>query len=264
MTIVFGKFVAKFNSFSTGASSPAEFRSNVDSFVLYFIYLFVVRFLLSYISTLSINISATRTTRAFRLALLQHVLRQEIWYFDKQRCESVATQVTTNCNRIHLGIGEKLAFMVQALALFFTSFVVAAVVQWKLALITMSIIPGFFVVTVICVARATKREVGIMKIYSRASALAEEGFSTVRTVHAFWAYQMMSKQYNELLQQAHVEGNKKSLVYCIYFGKQYFFVYSGIALAFWQGVRMLESGEVKNAGQIFTLSHFLIAQTGQR
>jgi ATP-binding cassette subfamily B (MDR/TAP) protein 1 len=182
----------------------------------------------------------------------------DIWHFDKQRNGAVATQVTTNGNRIHQGIAEKLTFLFQSLALFSTSFIVAIAVQWKLALITISIVPAMLIVTAVCLAISSKQEARVMRVYSRASALAEEAFSSVRTIHAFWAYSKMSEQYNDHLQAAHIEGNKKSPILSVFFATEYFFVYSGIALSFWQGFRMFQSGEVENAGQVFTLSNFLI------
>jgi hypothetical protein len=49
---------------------------------------------------------------------------------------------TIDGNRIHLGIAEKLYTCVVGISMFFSAFVVALAVQWKLALITMSIVPG--------------------------------------------------------------------------------------------------------------------------
>jgi ATP-binding cassette, subfamily B (MDR/TAP), member 1 len=45
-------------------------------------------------------------------------------------------------NQINSGIAEKLYTAVVGISMFFTAFIVALAVQWKLALITMSIVPG--------------------------------------------------------------------------------------------------------------------------
>lgn len=109
---------------------------------------------------MSITISATRTLRSLRQAFLQHTLCQEIWHFDKKCNAAVATQLTTNSNLIHQGIAEKLTFGIQLLALFFTSFVVALSVRWKLALITICIIHAMLLVCMVCIAIAHKQELG--------------------------------------------------------------------------------------------------------
>ncbi|KAI1618438.1 ATP-binding cassette, subfamily B, member 1 [Exophiala viscosa] len=197
MTLIFGSFTNKFNG-------------DVDSFVLWFVYLFVGKFVVTYVATATISISAIRTTRNLRRAFLECTLRQEVWHFDKQTIGATATQT---------GIAEKLVFTIQALAMFFASFVVALATQWKLALITMSIIPAIFLVIG---ARITK-------IYSRAAVLAEEVLSSIRT-------KKMLQKY---------DGNKKCPIYGILFSTEYFCVYSAIALSFWQGFRIV--------GTVFTV-----------
>ena len=253
MTLIFGQFTTKFNNFSTGQSSPGDFRSDVDHYVLWFVYLFVARFVITYITNIAITVAAIRTTRALRRAFLESTLRQEVWHFDKQSNGSAATQVTTNGNRINQGIAEKLAFAVQALSLFFSSFIIAISVQWKLALITMSIVPVIFIVTGACIAIDAPQEARIVKIYSRAGVLAQEAISSIRTVHAFWAHDKIIKAYDEYLEQAHKEGKKKSPNYGVLFSTEYFCVYSGLALCFWQGFRMFQSGEIAEVGTVITV-----------
>ncbi|KAJ9638460.1 hypothetical protein H2204_004230 [Knufia peltigerae] len=253
MSIIFGSFTNKFNNYNAGDESPEAFKADVDHFVLWFIYLFIGKFVLTYISTAAVTISAIRTTRTLRRVFLECTLRQEVWHFDKQSNGAIATQVTTNGNRIQTGIAEKLVFTIQSLSMFFSAFVVALASQWKLALITMSVIPAIFLVTGICIAIDATQEARITRIYSRAAVLAEEVLSSIRTVHAFYARKKMAEKYDVFLQQAHQEGNKKSPNYGVLFSTEYFCVYSAIALAFWKGFRMYESGEVADVGKVFTV-----------
>lgn len=119
------------------------------------------------------SIAAIRTTKAMRIAFLEHTLRQEAWYFDEQGNGSIASQVTTNGNKINTGIAEKLSIFFQSLATFLVAFVVALAIQWKLALITMSIIPAIFLFLSVCVPIDARIESRILKIYSAAASLAE-------------------------------------------------------------------------------------------
>ena len=202
---------------------------------------------------MAVNVAAIRTTKAIRLAFLEHILRQEVWYFDKQGNGAIASQVTTNGNKINTGIAEKLTILMSALSQFITAFIVALAIQWKLALITMSVIPAIFVVTFTCIMLDAPIEARIVKIYSEAAVLAEEAFASVRTVHAFWAHPKIKERYDRFLQMAHTEGNKKSPIYAVLFSTEYFCLFSGVALAYWQGYRMFRSGEVPDVGKIFTV-----------
>lgn len=137
--------------------------------------------------------------------------------------------------------------------MFFAAFVVALAVQWKLALITMSIIPAIFVITAGVIALDAPVEAKIMRIYSKGGSIAQEAISTIRTIHAFWAQSKLIDKYDKYLIDAHTEGKKKSIFYGVLFSTEYFCVFSGIALAFWQGYRMFRSGEIDSAGTVFTV-----------
>ncbi|KAJ4259744.1 hypothetical protein NW762_007675 [Fusarium torreyae] len=253
MTIVFGQFTGRFSDFAGGSVDPDDFKDDVNQFVLWFIYLFVGKFVLAYVATTAVTISGIRTTRVLRQRFLEHLLRTEIWYFDTANVGSPATQMTTNVTRINQGIAEKLSLLVQGLAMFFSSFVVAISVQWKLALITLTVVPLFFLIIGIGMAIDAPIEAKVTGSYSQGNAFAQEVLASIRTVHAFWAQGRMKVRYDKYLDEAHQYGKKKSIVYGIMSSSTYFCMYGGNALAFWQGFRMYQSGEIDSVGTVFTV-----------
>ena len=168
-------------------------------------------------------------------------------------CLAFAQLTTLDGNRINQGIAEKICAVFQAISLFFSAFIVAIAVQWKLALITMSIVPGIVLVITVCIGIDSVQEARITRIYSRAAVLAQEAISSIKTVHAFWAQEKMVQKYDEFLEAAHKEGKKKSPNYGILFSTEYFCVLSGTALAFWQGFRMFQSGEIQSVGVVLNV-----------
>lgn len=91
------------------------------------------------------------------------------------------------------------------------------------------------------------------RIYSRASVLAQDALSSIKTIHAFGAQQKIITKYEDFLEEAHKEGKKKSLLFGILFSVQTFMVMSGTALAFWEGFRLYQDGEIGNVGTVFTV-----------
>ena len=91
------------------------------------------------------------------------------------------------------------------------------------------------------------------KIYSRAAVLAQDAISSIKTIHAFGAQQKIVSRYDDFLEKAHVEGDKKSIIFGILFSTQEFLTLAATALAFWQGFRMFQSGEIDNVGTVFTV-----------
>jgi ATP-binding cassette subfamily B (MDR/TAP) protein 1 len=161
--------------------------------------------------------------------------------------------VTTSANHVNNGISDKLLLLIQAVSTMVAAFIIAVAVQWKLALICVCILPTIVVVMGISAAIDVMQEGKIMKIYSEAGLLAEEVFSSIATVHAFWLQPLMFSKYDALLAETERLGMKKSPNYGVMFSTSFFCVYSGYGLAFWQGLRMYASGEIAQPGTIVTL-----------
>jgi ATP-binding cassette subfamily B (MDR/TAP) protein 1 len=248
MTVVLGKSTTDFSNIRTSRSDE-----KINDLVLWFIWLFLARFVFSYIANVLVGIAATRTTRSLRRSFLESTLRQETWYFDKIH-GSTATLVTTNATRVQNGIGEKLTAFVQGLSTFFAAFVVALAVQWKLALISMSLVPLLFLLVGGCVSIDAKLEARVMRIYSRAAMLAQDTLGSIRTIHAFGAQAKITRKYDEFLQVAHEEGKKKSVVFGVLFSSEIFLALSSTSLSFWQGYRMFRSNEIPDSGTVFTVA----------
>ncbi|KAK3638408.1 hypothetical protein LTR56_013048 [Elasticomyces elasticus] len=253
MTLVFGSSTGSINNYATGQGDTEKFQQQIRKLVLWFVYLFVGRFVIGYVGTLSICIAATRTTNALRKSFLDHLLRQDITHFDMQGNGSVATQVTTNGNRINQGIAEKLYTCFVGISLFFSAFIVALAVQWKLALITMSIVPGMILSVGSCIGLVTPIENELTRLYSQAGTIAQDALGSMKTILAFGAQEKIVTMYDEYLKAAYKTGKKKSVLFGILFSSQNFFTISGTALAFWEGSRMYQSGEVEDVGKVITV-----------
>ncbi|KAM4065655.1 ABC transporter transmembrane domain-containing protein [Hirsutella rhossiliensis] len=261
MDIVFGQFVNVFNGFVAGTMSPAAYRAEVARYSLYFVYIFIGKFALTYIWTAGlirgqkqvlVNVTAIQATKKLRVDFLRQLLRQEMAFFDTPSM-STSSQITTNSNLINIGISEKLGLTIQGVASFITAFIVAFAVQWKLTLIVVAIVPLNLAVTVACIMRDAWLEYNMFEIYSESGSLAEEALVSIRTAHAFWAFPGLVRRFGAILDRAKRVGDKKSLVYAILFPVEFFCVISGYALAFWQGMRMYSSGEIQNPGTVVTV-----------
>ncbi|KAK7419742.1 hypothetical protein QQX98_003114 [Neonectria punicea] len=253
MNLVFGKFVTVFNDFNTGAKTPEEFRKDINHYTLFFVYLFIAKLVLVYIWTTISSINAIRVTRSLRIDFLKQTLRQEIGYFDSSEPGSVSTSLNTGGNLVSQGISEKFGLAVQAASTFFASFVVAFGVQWKLTLITLCIVPFMLIVITICVMIDSRIENKLLTTWGEADKLAEEVFASIRNAHAFWAYSKLSRKFENIVEKTRALGKKKPPIYAVMFCIQFFCIYAGYGLAFWQGIRMYHSGEITEPGDVVTV-----------
>lgn len=195
--------------------------------------------------------AAYKITRNIRYLYLKAGLSQEIAYFDGGTGGSVAVQATSNGKLIQAGISEKLGMVFQGLAAFFAALVLALVTQWKLTLICIGIAPATIIVMGISSMIEAALETGILKVHAQGGSFAESILSSTRTVHAFGLRTRLIGEFDQYLNEAHRLGNKKNLLFACMFSVEYFIMFAGTGLCFWQGITMLSRGEVAEPGDIF-------------
>ncbi|GKT58550.1 LOW QUALITY PROTEIN: ABC transporter [Colletotrichum tofieldiae] len=250
--LIFGTFVTTIQDFTTGKASPAHFRGEAAKLALYFVYLGIARFVLAYGYISLTTFSAYRITRNIRHKYLHAALRQEVAFYDIGSGGSIATQAISNGRLIQVGIAEKLALTFQGVSVFVTAFIVAFVTQWKLTLIVLCIAPLILIVMGVVSTIEASIETKILNIYAQAGSFSEGILSSARTVHAFEIRMRLVQKFDKFLEDAHRLGKKKSPLFGVLFSFEYFIIYAGFALAFWQGIHMLNRGEITKSGDIFT------------
>ncbi|KZL85124.1 multidrug pheromone exporter [Colletotrichum incanum] len=253
VNLVIGQFISLLsNSYSSSSSQPDGFMVAVSKTALHFVYIGIVRFVCTYIYASLFTFVAHRLTRNIRHEYLRAVFSQEISFFDKSS-GSISMQATSNGKLIQSGIGEKLGMLVQASATFVAAFVIAFITQWKLTLIIIGMVPVLLIVVGGVAGLDAQIETDILKIHAQAASFAETTLAGVRTVHAFDLRKRVVSQYDSFLQNSFRLGMKKNKIYGVLFGGEYFIVHAAMGLAFWQGIAMVNRGEIPDLGSVFTV-----------
>lgn len=182
---------------------------------LWFVYLFIGKFVLTYVSATLYTLGALRITREIRSQFVRATFRQEIAFFDNVGPGAIAVRATTNATQINSGIAEKFARTFSSLAMIVTSLVVALTRSWRLTLIIIAGVFPLFVILSITMTYEAKFEQNVGRIYSQASNLAEEMLGSIKTVRAFEASPVLLKKYRIWLDRAHKAGEPKSWVWGI-------------------------------------------------
>ncbi|KAH8429403.1 ABC transporter ATP-binding protein [Aspergillus melleus] len=255
VNLVMGNFLTLLSdfSFSDADSIPENFMPAVRNSALQFVYIGIARLVATYIYASLFTYVAYHLTRNVRQSYLRAAFSQEIAYYDRDASGSISQQATTNGKLIQSGIAEKLGIVVQAISTFVAAFVIAFVSQWKLTLILIFMVPLLLIVLGTAGGIDAKIETTILQVYAQASSYAENVLAGVRTLQAFSLLPRVMTKYDTYLQDAYTKGMKKNKLYGIVFGGQYFVVYAGMGLAFWQGIAMLDRGEISDLGTVFTV-----------
>ncbi|KFA70912.1 hypothetical protein S40288_10162 [Stachybotrys chartarum IBT 40288] len=255
VNLVMGQFLTLLSdfSFSDADSVPDDFMSAVETSALYFVYIGIVRLVATYVYASLFTYVAYHLTRNLRQSYLRAAFSQEVAYYDRGISGSISQQATSNGKLIQSGIAEKLGIVIQAISTFLAAFVIAFITQWRLTLILIFMVPTLLVMIGTAGGIDAKIETTILHVYAQASSYAENILGGVRTLHAFSLPPRVMAKYNSYLQDAWTRGMKKNKLYGIVFGGQYFIVYAGMGLAFWQGIAMLDRGEIDDLGTVFVV-----------
>ncbi|EAW17072.1 ABC transporter ATP-binding protein [Aspergillus fischeri NRRL 181] len=260
VNLVMGQFLTLLSdfTFSDMDSIPANFMSAVRTSALYFIYIGVVRLVATYLYASLFTYVAYHLTRNVRRSYLRAAFSQEISYYDQGATGSISQQATTNGNLIQSGIAEKLGIVIQAVSTFVAALVIAFVTQWKLTLILIFMVPTLLIVLGTAGGIDARIETKILQIHAQAGSYAESVLGGFRAVQAFSLRPRVIAKFDSYLQEAYSQGMRKNKLYGIVFGGQYFVVHAGMGLAFWQGIAMLDRGEIADLGTVFVVLFSII------
>jgi len=204
-----------------------------ESFRLWFVYLFIGKFFLTYLSSALFTMGALRITKEIRSQFVKATFRQEIAFFDNIGPGAIAVRATTNATQINTGIADKFSRTISSLSLIVTALVVALSRSWRLSLIVIAAVFPLFVILSFTMTYEANIEQKVSRIYSQASNLAEEMLGSIKTIRAFEAGPTLLKKYRSWNERAHKAAEPKSWVWGIMFAADFFFSYMPYALAFW-------------------------------
>ncbi|EMT69314.1 Leptomycin B resistance protein pmd1 [Fusarium odoratissimum] len=253
MNLVIGDLMDVMGNPARIATDPDGFMADVGSKSLYFVYIGIARLACTYMYSTLFTFVSFRVTNNIRQSYLRAALSQEISYFDHGTSGSIAMQGTSNGKLIQSGIADKLGLFFVSFTTFIASFIIAFISYWKLTLILICIMPAIMLV----IGTMATIDAGIdsknLRLLSQAAQYAETAFASIRTIKAFNLEPRIMHKYASVLDTSRQLCRKKSGVYGVMFAWQYFVIYAGMGLAFWQGIRMIARGEVDGIGTIFTV-----------
>lgn len=265
MTIVFGSLTTAFLEYSNallfGGDIPAardHLNSEIVHGVLFLVYIGVAMLVATYVYMAAWIYTGQVVTRRIREHYLQAILRQDIAYFDVVGAGEITTRIQSDIQLIQEGISDKIPMSVMFISAFVTGFIVAYVKSWQLALALSSMIPCIIIAGALMNAVTAKLQQAELDRVSKAASIAEESLATLRTAKAFGIEHNLVQLYDESNRQATRFGIKRSLYQGIGMGVFFFVIYSGYALAFYFGAKLLASGHIKSGTVMNVILSILI------
>ncbi|XP_022740291.1 ABC transporter B family member 15-like [Durio zibethinus] len=248
---------------ANSASSADMLAHNIRQVALFLILTacggWVGSFLEGYCWTRTGERQATR----MRTRYLKAVLRQDVGYFDLNVTSTaeVVTSVSNDSLIIQEVISEKVPNLIARGATFIGTYIAAFLIVWKLALVVFPFLLLLVVPTLIYgnILLSLARKIRVE--YNKASTVAEQAVSSIRTVYAFVGENKTTTEFSATLQGSVKLGLRQGLAKGLAIGS------NGISFAIWAfvtyyGSRMVMYHGVQG-GTIFIVGT-CIAIGGQR
>uniref|UniRef100_A0AC11B9T4 Uncharacterized protein n=1 Tax=Ovis aries TaxID=9940 RepID=A0AC11B9T4_SHEEP len=192
MMLVFGDMTDSFAGFGNfGNVTFPNMTNESKSFLLFSRYAYYYSgigagvLIAAYIQVSFWCLAAGRQVHRIRKQFFHAIMQQEIGWFDVHDVGELNTHLTDDVSKINEGIGDKIGMFFQAMATFFTGFIIGFTKGWKLTLVILAISPVLGLSAAIwakILSSFTDKE---LLAYTKAGAVAEEVLAAIRTVIAF-------------------------------------------------------------------------------
>uniref|UniRef100_A0A803N6W6 Uncharacterized protein n=1 Tax=Chenopodium quinoa TaxID=63459 RepID=A0A803N6W6_CHEQI len=243
--VLFGSMIDSLGKL--GADSD-KMSDRVSQLSLYLVYLGLITFLSSWLGVAFWMQTGERQTARLRLKYLKAVLKQDIIFFDTEaQNKNLVFHITSDAILVQDAIGDKIGHSLRYLSQFVVGFIVGSLSVWKLALLTLAVVPLLAIAggvyTVIMSTLSQKAE----------AAYAESGkvFSQVRTVHSCVGETRAVERYSRSLQKALDFGKKSGLAKGLGIGFTYGLLLCTWALLLWYASILIRHRKT-NGGKAFT------------
>ncbi|RDW70658.1 ABC transporter ATP-binding protein [Aspergillus mulundensis] len=265
MAIVFGQLVDDMNS-STCNATPTNadaYQAGINDKVLQIVYIGIAYFVLIYIYVFCWNISGEWLAQRMREKYFHSLLRQDAAFFDTLAPGEASSRITGDISTIQQGTSEKVGIVLNSIAFFVTSYVVAFIKDARLAGMLVSLAPAYLIMSLAGGYFVRKYFGRALECMAAASSVALEAFSNTMLVHAFSAGARLEARFVDHLGPARVAGIRKSIATATQAGLLYFIAFSANALAFWQGSTKIADaveagGEGVTVGNTYTVILVLV------
>ncbi|KAF9112683.1 Multidrug resistance protein 1 [Mortierella sp. AM989] len=236
--------------------------------VIWFAVIGAAVFIASYLQMCFWTLTAENQVKKIREEYLHAILRQDIgWHDTGKQSESLTTRLNADTQLIYDGIADKVGLALSSFAQFISGFVIGFTKGWKLSLVLMSAVPLIGVCAVMLskftVASTTKGQ----SSYSKAGSIAEQAFSSIRTVVSFGGQKRETDSYVKQLDDAFVVGRKRAIATGVGLGTFMLILFSTYSLSFWFGSHEVYKGnmlpgEVMNVFMGMIIGAFALGNIG--
>lgn len=247
--LLFGEMV---NGFGKNQFDLKTMTHEVSKYALFFVYLGLVVCVSSYAEIACWMYTGERQVSTLRKKYLEAVLKQDVGFFDTDaRTGDIVFSVSTDTLLVQDAISEKVGNFIHYLSTFLAGLVVGFISAWRLALLSVAVIPGIAFAGGLYAYTLTGLTSKSRDSYANAGIIAEQAIAQVRTVYSYVGETKALNSYSDLIQNTLKLGYKAGMAKGLGLGCTYGIACMSWALVFWYAGVFIRNGQT-DGGKAFT------------
>ncbi|EEB12411.1 multidrug resistance protein, putative [Pediculus humanus corporis] len=219
------------------------------------------QFVISLLSVFLLHLTAALQVIRIQSLFFKSIVCQDMAWYDTSMEGNFVGKATNNLEQLQVGIGGIISIFVYLVGIFGCGTLVAMIFGWELTLGILATAPIIIATAIFTTKIQSKLHAKEMISQSAAGKVAEEVFSSVRTVVAYGGQKKEVERYKNHLKKVESYGIKRGVMNGINGGILWFIIYSSYAIAFGYGMRLFELSE-KNGDENYTPAVLLIVFFG--
>ena len=216
-------------------------------------------FVTTYISIIGFSYTGEQITKQIRELYLRAIFRQNIAFFDFLGSGEVTTRISSDMNLVQDGIGQKIGLFVSGVSMFISAVIIGFIRSWKLSLIMLSATVALVLMMGVNGTLMKKNQTLAIDENATAASLAEEVLASARNVAAYGTQKRLQEKYKIFLDRATGYDFKAKFWLSMMIAGMMCVLNLQYSLAFWQGKRFLDSGELGVANILTVVMATMIA-----
>ncbi|KAI8533910.1 hypothetical protein RHMOL_Rhmol10G0047300 [Rhododendron molle] len=240
------------NGFGKNQYDLSTMIYEVSKYSLYFVYLGLIVCISSYAEIACWIYTGERQVGTWRRKYLEAVLKQDVGFFDTDaRTGDIVFSVSTDTLLVQDAISEKVGNFIHYISTFVAGLVVGFALVWRLALLSVAVIPGIalaggFFAYILTGLTSKSRE-----SYADAGIIAEQAIAQVRTVYSYVGESKALNSYSDAIQHTLRLGYKAGMAKGLGLGCTYGILWMSWAGVFWYAGVFVRNGQT-DGGKAFT------------
>ncbi|XP_043813018.1 ABC transporter B family member 13 isoform X2 [Manihot esculenta] len=245
----------------------SEMRHEIRRVALIFVGLGVVTIPIYLLQHYFYTLMGERLTTRVRLSMFSAMLSNEIGWFDleENNTGSLTSALSADATLVRSALSDRLSTIVQNVALTVTACVIAFTLSWRIAAVVVASLP-LLVGASIAEQLFLKGFGGDYHAYSRATTVAREALTNIRTVAAFGAEERISIRFASELSKPNKQALLRGHISGFGYGLTQLFAFGSYALGLWYASVLITHkdsnfGHIMKSFMVLIITALAIAET---